>query len=151
MKWQRILVPHDFSPSANLAAALARDEAKAHGGGVMLLHVVDLSPAYGPETTLIVANDGGTPIGMREYAIRSATAHLQDLAERLEADGLEISTFVRVGKPVDEILRFCREHEADVIVMGTHGRTGLAHLIAGSVAERIVRGSSIPVMTIRHE
>jgi nucleotide-binding universal stress UspA family protein len=151
MKWQRILVPHDFSPSANRAAALARDEAKAHGGQVILLHVVDLPPAYGPETTLYVTDKSETPIGMREYAVRSATDHLHDLGARLEAEGLAVSTFVRVGKPVDEILRFAAEREADVIVMGTHGRTGLMHLLAGSVAERVVRGSPIPVMTIRHE
>jgi nucleotide-binding universal stress UspA family protein len=150
MQWKRIVVPHDFSPSANRAAALARDEAKTHGGEMILLHVVDLPAGYGPETTLLVATNE-TPVGMREYAIRSATDHLRDLAERLEADGVDVSVFVRVGKPVDEILRFASEHEADVIVMGTHGRTGLMHLIAGSVAERVVRGSPIPVMTIRHE
>jgi nucleotide-binding universal stress UspA family protein len=149
MIWKRILVPHDFSPSANHAAALARDEAKAHGGEIVLLHVVDLPAGYGPDTTLIV-NHGETPIGMREYAVRSATDHLEDLAERLVADGVTVSSFVRVGRPLEEIQRFAREHEATVIVMGTHGRTGIQHLIAGSVAERIVRSSEIPVMTIRH-
>lgn len=149
MRWTRILVPHDFSPSANRAAALARDEAKAHGGEVMLLHVVEISPAYGPDTTLIVNDRNETPINMREYATQAAAEHLQSLVERLEADGVRVTYHVRVGRPVDEILRFAGDHEADVIVMGTHGRVGLAHLIAGSVAERIVRSSPIPVMTIR--
>jgi nucleotide-binding universal stress UspA family protein len=150
--WQRILVPHDFSPSANHAAALARDEAKAHGGEIILLHVVDLPIAYGPDTALILPGPNDTaPVGMREYALRSATDHLQDLATRLAHDGVDVSTFVVAGRPVDEIVRFAREHEADVIVMGTHGRTGIRHLFAGSVAERVVRSSHVPVMTIRQQ
>lgn len=146
--WQRILVPHDFSPAANHAAALARDEAKAHGGEVILLHVIDLPAAY-VDTTLVMG-PGEPPIGMHEYAMRSATTHVMDLAHRLEADGVETSAFVRVGHPVEEILRFAGEHETDVIVMGTHGRTGLKHLISGSVAERVVRASPVPVVTTRH-
>ena|SRR5688572_2794254 len=148
--WQRILVPHDFSPSANHAAALARDEAKSHGGEILLLHVVDLPIAYGPDTALIVSGPNNTaPVGMREYALRSAKEHLQDLALRIGADGVAVSTFVIVGRPVDEIVKFAGEHEVDVIVMGTHGRTGIRHLFAGSVAERVVRSSRVPVMTIR--
>jgi nucleotide-binding universal stress UspA family protein len=146
--WQRILVPHDFSPSANHAAALARDEAKAHGGEILLLHVVDLPLGYNPNTMVVTGDDG--PIGMREYALRSATDHVEDLAQRLEAEGVEVARFVRVGRPVDEILAFAREHEVDAIVMGTHGRSGLSQLFAGSVTERVVRGSHVPVLTTRH-
>jgi len=147
--WKTILVPHDFSASANHAAALARDEAKSHGGEIVLLHVIDLPQHFGPDTTLIVAK-GETPIGMRHYAEFSATDHLHDLAERLSIDGVEVSVFVRFGAPVDEINKFAGEHDVDVIVMGTHGRTGVRHLLAGSVAERVVRTSKVPVMTIRH-
>jgi len=147
--WKTIVVPHDFSSSANHAAALARDEAKAHGGKLVLVHVIDLPVAFGPETTLLVGGSE-TPIGMREYAVRRATEHLHDLANRLQADGVEVTSFVRVGIPVDEILQVVDEQKADVVVMGTHGRTGLRHLIAGSVAERVVRGSPVPVLTTRH-
>ncbi|HEU0029666.1 MAG TPA: universal stress protein [Kofleriaceae bacterium] len=150
MRWRTILVPHDFSASANHAAAIARDEAKAHDGEVIILHVVELPAHFGPETTLIVTDRSETPIGMRQYAIESATAHVQDLADRLEADGVRVSAFVRVGKPVDEINQFVTEHNCDVIVMGTHGRTGVRHLIAGSVAERVVRTATVPVLTTRH-
>lgn len=146
--WKRILVPHDFSPSANHAAALARDEAKAHGGVILLLHVVDLPIAYSPDTMVMTGNGG--PIGMREYAMEAALDHVRDLANRLETDGVEVASFVRLGRPVDEILAFAREHEADAIVMGTHGRTGLSHWMAGSVTERVVRASHVPVLTTRH-
>jgi len=145
--WKRILVPHDFSPSANRAAAIARDEAKAHDGLILLLHVVDLPIAYSADT--VVMTGGGAPIAIREYALQAAAEHVRDLADRLEADGVEVAQFVRVGRPLDEILAFTLEHEVDVIVMGTHGRHGLAHLIAGSVAERVVRSSPVPVVTTR--
>ncbi len=148
--WKRILVPHDFSPCANHAAALARDEAKAHGGEILLLHVIDLPYGYGPDTTVLVTRAGETPVGMREYAIHAATEHVHDLAKRLEADGAQVSVFVRLGHPVEEILRLAAEHEVDSIVMGTHGRTGLEHLFAGSVAERVVRSSPVPVVTTRY-
>lgn len=148
--WKRILVPHDFSACANHAAALARDEAKAHGGEILLLHVVDLPPAFGPNTPVLVG-PGETPIGIRDYVMLGATEHVADLASRLEQDGATVSTFVRVGHVVEEILRLAREHEVDSIVMGTHGRSGLRHLFAGSVAERVVRASPVPVVTTRHE
>lgn len=147
--WKRILVPHDFSAGANHAAALARDEAVAHGGELLLLHVIDLPPAFGPNTT-VTLTPGDPPVGIRDYALISATEHLRDLASRLEADGVVVTTFVRVGHAVQEILRLTGEHEVDTIVMGTHGRSGLGHLFVGSVAERVVRASPVPVLTTRH-
>ena len=148
--WRTILVPHDFSSSANFAAAIARDEAKAHGGRLLLLHVCDLPLDLGPDTMLIVGHEADGPISMRHFAMSGAEAHLRDIAERLGRDGVSAEVFVRVGKPADEIQQFAVEHGVDVIVMGTHGRTGIRHLIAGSVTERVVRTSTVPVMTIRH-
>jgi nucleotide-binding universal stress UspA family protein len=87
---------------------------------------------------------------MRHFAVSGAEAHLRDLAARLERDGVSAEVFVRVGKPADEILACAAEHGADIIVMGTHGRTGIRHLLAGSVAERVVRASAVPVLTTRH-
>jgi nucleotide-binding universal stress UspA family protein len=148
--WRTILVPHDFSASANHAAAIARDEAKLHGGKLLLLHVCDLPLDLGPDTLLIVARGADSPITMRHFALSAAETHLRDIAERLARDGVTAEVFVRMGKPVDEINQFAAEHGVDVIVMGTHGRTGIRHLLAGSVTERIVRTSTVPVMTIRH-
>ena len=86
--WRTILVPHDFSTSANLAAAIARDEARAHGGKLLLLHVVDLPLDLGPDTTLIVGHESAGPISMRHFAMSGAEAHLRDLAERLARDSV---------------------------------------------------------------
>lgn len=148
MSWKTILVPHDFSSSANHAAALARDEAKSHGANIMLLHVIDLPYQLQPDTA-IVPDAGGSPISVKDYAVASADAHLKDIAERLGKDGASATWFVRVGNPVDEITRFIDDNGVDLVVLGTHGRTGLAHLLLGSVAERVLRTSKVPVLTVR--
>ncbi|HEV7557378.1 MAG TPA: universal stress protein [Kofleriaceae bacterium] len=149
MSWKAILVPHDFSPSANHAAALARDVAKVHGATIALVHVIDL-PHQLAGGEVIVPPETGAPIGIKEYAISSAESHLQDLAGRLAKDGVATTSFVRIGHPVDEILRIAKDEHVDLIVMGTHGRSGIRHLIAGSVTERVVRGASVPVLSVRH-
>jgi len=149
MSWKTILVPHDFSASANHAAAIARDEAKHHGGSIVLLHVIDLPHQLSPDA-LIVPTETNTPISVKQYAIQSAEAHLQDIIARLAKDGATAIGVVKVGTPVDEINATIDEHKIDLVVMGTHGRTGLRALMVGSVAERVVRTSKVPVLTIRH-
>jgi nucleotide-binding universal stress UspA family protein len=149
MTWKTILVPHDFSASANHATAIARDEARLHGGRLVLLHVVDLPYQLGPDAVIVPA-ETGAPISVKQYAVSSAEAHLEDIAARLAKDGVTATGVVVVGSPVDEINRAIEDQRADLVVMGTHGRSGLRHLVAGSVAERVVRSSKVPVLTIRH-
>jgi nucleotide-binding universal stress UspA family protein len=149
MIWKTLLVPHDFSSSANHAAAIARDEAKLHGARLLLLHVIDLPVALTPETVIVPAATGA-PINVKDYAVSSAEAHLQDIVARLGKDGVTATSTIRIGNPVDEINRFVTEENVSLIVMGTHGRTGLQHLLVGSVAERIVRTATCPVLTVRH-
>jgi nucleotide-binding universal stress UspA family protein len=149
MNWKTILVPHDFSSSANHAAAIARDEAKLHGAKIVLLHVIDLPPAFEP-ASVITPESTGAPISVKDYALSSAEAHLADIVARLGKDGVTATAYTRIGNPVDEINRFVDEMKVDLIVMGTHGRTGLQHLLVGSVAERVVRSSTKPVLTVRH-
>jgi nucleotide-binding universal stress UspA family protein len=148
MIWKTILVPHDFSSSANHAVAIARNEAKAHGAKLILLHVIEMPSALVPDT-VIVPDETGAPINIKDYAMRQAERHLADLAERIAKDGVTATTFIRLGKPEDEIVKFASENKVDLIAMGTHGRTGLAHMLVGSVAERVVRTSKCPVLTIR--
>ncbi len=149
MHWKTILVPHDFSSSANHAAALARDEAKMHGGELMLLHVIDL-PNQLPHDAAIVPAGDGAQISIKDYAINAAETHLQDLAARLAKDGVKATTFVRLGSTVDEINRFVDENAVNLIVMGTHGHTGIRAFLAGSVTEKVVRSAKVPVLTVRH-
>lgn len=149
MIWKTLLVPHDFSSSANHAAAIARDESKLHGARLLLLHVIDLPTAIKPDT-VIVPDSTGAPVNVKDYAVSSAEAHLQDIVARLAKDGVTATSFIRLGNPVDEINRFVDEEKVSLIVMGTHGRTGLQHLLVGSVAERVVRTATCPVLTVRH-
>ena len=149
MTWKVLLVPHDFSASANHATALARDEAKLHGAKLLLLHVIDLPAAY-DAASVVIPEATGAPISVKDYAVTSAEKHLQDISARLAKDGVSATPFIRVGNPVDEINRFVTEEGCDLVVMGTHGRTGLQHLLVGSVAERVVRTSRVPVLTVRH-
>lgn len=148
MPWKTILVPHDFSSSANHAASLARDEAKVHGGKLILLHIVEL-PTQLPADAAIVSDSGGT-VTMKDYAMNAAQAHLSDLAARLAKDGVSATTELRIGSPVTEILRFAEAAKVDLIVMGTHGHTGVRALLAGSVTEKVVRSATVPVLSVRH-
>ena len=104
-------MPHDFSSSANHAAAIARDEAKLHGAKIVLLHVVDLPSAFEPSSVIVPASTGA-PISVKEYAVSSAEAHLADIVARLGKDGVTAASFVRVGNPVDEINRFADEQKS---------------------------------------
>ena len=147
MIWKTILVPHDFSSSANHAAAVARDEAKSHGARILLLHVIDLPHNMSPDTA-VVPNATGAPISIKDYAVSSAENHLEDIAARLAKDGTKPEKLIRLGTPHDQIIKVAEEMKVDLIIMGTHGRTGLAHLLVGSVAERVVRTSRVPVLTV---
>ena len=146
MIWKTILVPHDFSSSANHAAAVARDEAKTHGASIVLVHVIDL-PYQMIAEQAIVPGEHET-LSVKEYAQRAAEKHLDDIAARLAKDGVAPSKIIRFGRPHEEIVRCAEDQKADLIVMGTHGRTGLAHFLVGSVAERVVRTSKVPVLTV---
>jgi len=148
MAWNTILVPHDFSSCANQAAALARDVAKSHGARLVLLHVADL-PLGLDADALIVPTEGAAPVRAREVAVGGAQQHLDDLAVRLRKDGVECTTALRLGDTVDEILGTAERERADLIVMGTHGRSGLVQFVVGSVTEKVVRQAPVPVLTIR--
>ena len=102
----------------------------------------------GPGAT-VVPDEGGAPINVKDYAMRSAEAHLDDLSKRLRSDGVEVSAIATIGNVASEITACARRENVDLVVMGTHGRTGLAHVVLGSVTENVVRHSPVPVLTVR--
>src|SRR5690242_303540 len=122
MIWKTILVPHDFSSSANHAAAVARDEAKLHGAKLVLLHVIELPHQLQPDT-VILPDATGAPVNVKDYAFTSADAHVKDIAQRLARDNVQATPIVRFGNPVEEILKSIDTEHIDLVVMGTHGRT----------------------------
>jgi universal stress protein A len=142
-RFRRILVPHDFSPTATHALRVAVDLADADGGTVTALHV--LTPLYsGPGYPTRDEIAWTPPAEMRhERERRLATL----VREALGAKAGRVTCRAVLGEAVPAILAAAKR--ADLIVMTTLGKTGLARLLIGSVAERVVRHSPIPVLSVR--
>ena len=139
----RILVPTDFSDDAGAALTYALGLAQPFGAAVALLHVVEDPLAAGVwSSEVYTAQIAGLQINL----VRDAEQRLKEYAAER---GGPITTEVRTGPAAHVILDFAREQAFDLIVMGTHGRTGLAHVVMGSVAERVVRLAPCPVLTLR--
>jgi len=136
-RFRRIVVPHDFSETADRALSEAAELARMADGRLCVLHVI--APPTMP-VDLPLPDPFALVPGQREALERR-------VQRVLGPDAPPASVVVEVGVPAERILE-AAEH-ADVIVMGTQGRTGLTHLLLGSVAERVVRTSPIPVLTIR--
>ncbi len=137
---RRVLCPVDFSPHSESAVQFAVELAQKLGADVHLLHVYQL-PVY--------ALPDGAMMAGPEFTTKVTTElqkALTSLAKKFEAAKLE--THLVEGVPYREVVRMSDELHADLIVMGTHGRTGLRHLLLGSVAERVVRSSKVPVVTV---
>jgi len=140
----RILVPTDFSATSDVALDYAVTVAKRFGASLHLLHVVDdpfVGGAFGSEMYIT-----SVP-AMRVHLVDEAASRLSHLLPQCRR--VAARTEVRVGRPADVIREVAEEHGFDLIVMGTHGRTGMAHLLLGSVAEKIVREAPCPVLTVR--
>jgi nucleotide-binding universal stress UspA family protein len=144
MPIQTILVPTDFSDSANAALRWAADLAQPLGARIVLLHVVDLEYQWIPAGPAVVPTP--VPAVVVRRIREQARAALDALAAKTPAVRRGL---VRDGHARDVILAAADELEADLIVMGTHGRRGVAHLFIGSVAEYVVRHARVPIMTVR--
>jgi nucleotide-binding universal stress UspA family protein len=141
--FRRILVPHDFSAPSSHALDIAADLAAKHGGKITVLHV--LTPFYSGPGYPTPTEIAWTP---PEDIAAERREHLERLVrERLGPRARRVTCAVATGEAVPAILDAARA--ADVIVMATLGRTGLGHLLIGSVAEKVVRHAPVPVLTIR--
>ncbi|HEY3820302.1 MAG TPA: universal stress protein [Polyangiaceae bacterium] len=138
---RHILVPHDFSETAQSALAFALDLAGKLGAHITLLHVYDVPAyAYGEGAALTVDFLG---------RIRSAAqTALEVVATRARRPDVEIDVLLRQGSAWSEIDACAKESSVDLIVLGTHGRHGLARVLLGSVAEKVVRTAPCPVLTV---
>jgi len=140
--YDRILVPTDGSAEGKRAVAHALDLASVHGAAVHGLYVVDTASYAGMP---MESSWEGVGDLLRDDA-SEAVAEVESLA--VETD-LAVETAVAEGSPSKEIIRYAETNGCDLIVMGTHGRGGIDRLLLGSVAEKVVRGSSVPVLTVR--
>jgi nucleotide-binding universal stress UspA family protein len=137
---KRILAPTDFSEYSSEAMGYACALAEKFESELHLLHVLEVHASSTPVFA------GGLALAPRVEESREAA----EKALAKLAGGREAVRATAEGPPFLEILRYAKDNEIDLIVMGTHGRAGLAHVLLGSVAERVARKAPCPVMTVRH-
>ena len=142
----RILVPTDFGPASEIALTYGIELARTFGATLHVMHaVVDVLPVS-PVTSLYGAEQAGVLVNLDE----DARARLQTLiAGHTDAPTNTVATVVRSMSPANAILEYAAEHGIDFMVMGTHGRGIVAHLLLGSVTETVVRSAACPVLTVR--
>jgi nucleotide-binding universal stress UspA family protein len=138
---KKILVPIDFSENSRKALTYALRFAEQFGASITLLHVV--------EPIIYPADSGFVPVEMQTMAASMQT----DAKTKLNAikPPLTGEALVRTGSPFHEIATLAKKLDIDLIIIGTHGYTGLKHLFLGSTAERVVRYAPCPVLTVRQK
>ena len=134
----RIVCPIDFSPASANALRVAIDYARAFKAEIHAVHAYQLSAYASPNSDL--ARD-------LEVQIR---AEVEAFLATIETFGVPVKMALRLGVPYVEIVEAARELNAELVVMGTTGKTGLQHLLLGSVAERVVRTADVPVLSVRY-
>jgi nucleotide-binding universal stress UspA family protein len=141
---RQILAPTDFSECSKQAVTYAYELAQSFGAKLILLHVVEL-PVYPVEAFLPYT--GGT--ALLDDLEHQARLDLAQLLPKDEDGRVEVICLAVPGTPYYKIIEVAQAAKIDLIVMATHGRTGLSHLVMGSVAERVVRMAPCPVLSIR--
>ena len=135
---KNILMPTDLSDYAGYALDYAREFASTYGADLHLLHVLDL---HWLGSGAVIAN-----------ALPQYQQDKQDQlnAMKSEIEGIDVKATVATGVPHVAIVRYAREHDIDLLVLATHGRTGISHALIGSVAEKVVQMAPCPVLTVKH-
>jgi nucleotide-binding universal stress UspA family protein len=160
MEVQNILVPIDYSDDAQHAVQWGASLAEKYGATLRLLHVIptaveEVYPEGGglmsptPSYHEVRAPGRWTPQPIIIDRVDTAQTELRDFAVTHLQDAVPVQVHIAVGKPAEEIVRVAQEEGVDLVVMGTHGRTGVRHLLLGSVAEDVTRHAPCPVFTVR--
>lgn len=145
---KKIIVPTDFSDSSRAAYGYGLMMAKQLGGAIELLHVWSLPTLASTGDVLIAVPDQPYQTAAA-WVEREAGEALESFAASIPHEGIEVKTTLTSGRPEETIVASAKEGDADMIVMGTHGRSGMSHLLLGSVAERVVRLAPCPVVTVK--
>ena len=162
MDVRKILVPIDYSIDSQQALLWGMSLAEKYGSQLLFFHVIPkaieevfpqgIGVTTPPAYYLQRMAAGNRPFGEQPIIIDlvdKASGELQDFAHKHLKGPMPLESKVGVGKPAEEIVRVARDEGVDLIVMGTHGHSGLSHLVHPNVAERVVRKAPCPVMTIR--
>ena len=142
---EKILVPVDFSPYSQEALSYGKEVAALYGAGLQVLHTIE-EPAYPYFYT-----PGGTysPVEQLEALREKAEEALDKMLSETPGPEVPAERFVATGRPASEIARFAEERGSDMVVIATHGLTGLERLLVGSTAEQVVRLAHCPVFTVK--
>ena len=144
---QRILVPVDFSGSSTLALRHALELAQRFGATVEALHVYEV-PHYLADVQ--IGGPGHPAVPVQAYLEQQASEQMEALRSAVSVpEGVVLDVRLTTGDPRDRILAEAERQNADLLVMGTHGRSGLRRLLLGSVAEQVVRRATMPVLMVR--
>ena len=161
MQIKKILVPIDYSAHSEQALRWGASLAERYGAQLLLFHVIPkaveevTTHAPGWEEIPVYYHEGMAP-GRTPFhterviidLVDKAQTELYDLARKELRETVPLQVSVGVGKAAEEILRVARDEAVELIVMGTHGRTGLRHVLLGSIAEAMVRTAPCPVFTV---
>jgi len=154
MKLTRILAPTDFSNFSGFALEWAAYFAQCMKADLVFLHVIPEEEGKIVEEVIGEGAVAQIPKGIRENVVKDRQKKLKDqydmVVPRDIKSVLRVEEITRIGVPFLEIINVAKEKEVDLIVMGTHGRTGLAHVLIGSVAEKVVHHAHCPVLTVKH-
>lgn len=145
MQLKTIVVPTDFSAYAEQAFTWALGLATDHKAKIVLMHAVPPTTYFAFPETMYLTDFAK----LEEEVMADARNRLVDFVARKGTPGATVETRVVVGEAVWEICQVATQEQAELIVMGSHGRTGLSHVLLGSVAERVVRHAPCPVLVVR--
>jgi universal stress protein A len=149
MEFSKIVLTTDFSTNADAATPFAVEFAKRFNGTLYLLHVFEDLVYYAGTAEDAFAAMTSTQVGWAQLAKQERDAKHKMVVETLASTAqVPVVGIMKHGKPATEIVSYAKEIKANLIVIGTHGHTGVSHYIFGSVAERVVRMSPCPVLTI---
>ncbi len=143
MSYARILVPLDGSELAEAAVGTAVELSRSFGSEVLLVGALDLTAGM-----YDVYAEAFSPVDLRTQLESFLGGALGRVRSRLEGEGISTRVFLKVGIPHEEIATLADEEGVDLIVMTTHGRRGLAHLLLGSVTEKVIRTAPCPVLVV---
>ncbi|NUQ37497.1 MAG: universal stress protein [Caldilineales bacterium] len=146
--FSKILVPLDGSPLAERALPYAISLAQKYGAEIHLLQVI-ATPAWSWQGEMVAESPELIEM-VKQRELTRAAAYLSDQEQAIQAQGIKAAAFAVQSQLIDQaIIDVCVQEGCDAIVMSTHGLTGLSRLFLGSVAERVVRQSTAPVLLIR--
>jgi nucleotide-binding universal stress UspA family protein len=154
MKLTRILAPTDFSKYSGFAMEWAAYLAQCMKADLLLLHVLTEEEGNIVEEVIGEGAVVQIPKGIRQNVVEERQKRMIDQYEMVVSReikaSLKVEQMIRIGVPFLEIVRAAKEKDVDLIVLGTHGRTGLSHALIGSVAEKVVHHAHCPVLSIKH-